>query len=61
MTDDVVGGDLAARLRAMAGFRNIAVHDYRALDPAVLEAIVADDLGDLEGFADAVRRFLVQA
>jgi uncharacterized protein YutE (UPF0331/DUF86 family) len=46
---------LADRLRAMTGFRNIAIHDYQSLEPAILETIVAKHLGDLEDFSDAVR------
>ena len=36
------------------GFRNIAVHNYAALDPAIVDAIVAKHLGDLERFVDAI-------
>ena len=35
-----------------AGFRNVAVHEYTALAPAAVAAIVRDNLADLEGFAD---------
>lgn len=42
---------LAAPLRAMVGFRNVAVHDYRRLDLAVVEAIVERHLDDLLAFA----------
>ena len=28
---------LAARLRRMVGFRNIAVHEYEEVDPAIVE------------------------
>lgn len=38
----------------MVGFRNIAVHDYQAIDPAILRSIVRDHLGDLEAFLAAV-------
>jgi len=51
----VLDADLAARMRAMTGFRNIAVHEYQSLDPAILEQIVALHLGDLEAFADAIK------
>ena len=40
--------------RAMVGFRNIAVHDYAALDPEVVHGIVRDRLGDLEGLAEGL-------
>jgi uncharacterized protein YutE (UPF0331/DUF86 family) len=40
--------------RAMVGFRNIAVHDYAALDPEVVRGIVRNRLGDLESLADGL-------
>lgn len=51
----VIDGELASRLRAMIGFRNIAVHEYQALDLAILEQVVAGHLTDFEQFADAIR------
>ena len=38
---------LAARLRKMVGFRNIAVHQYERIDPAVVDAIIRKHLSDL--------------
>lgn len=43
----VIEADLAGRLRKMVGFRNIAIHDYQALDPEIVESIVERHLGDL--------------
>ncbi len=43
-----------ALARAMVGFRNVAVHDYAALDLEVVRGIARDRLGDLEGLALAV-------
>lgn len=45
------GADLALA-RAMVGFRNVAVHDYAALDPEIVRGIVRDRLGDLEQLVD---------
>lgn len=50
MTTDVVG----ARLEAMVGFRNIAVHDDDRIDPAILKAILTDHLVDLEEYSRAM-------
>lgn len=47
----ILDDDLADRMRRMTGFRNVAVHEYRPLDPVVLEAIVRERLGDLRAFA----------
>lgn len=38
---------LADHLRRMAGFRNIAVHEYADVDPEIVESIVEHRLGDL--------------
>ena len=50
----VVDAPLADRLRRMVGFRNIAIHDYRALDPRIVQAIVTGHLDDLRAFAARV-------
>jgi len=50
----VIDTELAARLRKMVGFRNIAVHQYEALDPQILESIVTRHLDDLRAFSAIV-------
>lgn len=50
--------DLSSSLRGMAGFRNILVHGYDAVDLAIVEEIVNDHLDDLLEFAGAIRRKL---
>jgi uncharacterized protein YutE (UPF0331/DUF86 family) len=47
----VLGALLAERLRRMVGFRNILIHNYRALDPAIVETIIARRLDDLRAFS----------
>lgn len=47
------GADLALA-RAMVGFRNVAVHDYAALDPEIVRGIARDRLGDLERLVDGL-------
>jgi len=50
----VIDPDLATRMRKMTGFRNIAVHAYQSIDPAIVEAIVEHHLDDLRHFAAAI-------
>lgn len=45
---------LSARLQAMVGFRNIAVHRYHALDLRILRAILDERLDDLLAFAEQI-------
>lgn len=41
---------LSARLKAMVGFCNIAIHDYQAMDLTILQKVVENNLGDLMEF-----------
>lgn len=40
----------ADRLKAMVGFRNIAVHNYQALDLDIVRSIINDRLDDFRDF-----------
>jgi uncharacterized protein YutE (UPF0331/DUF86 family) len=55
---DDAGRDL---LRKMAGFRNLVVHGYMAVDLAIVREIVENHLDDLLGFVRAVRAKLPPA
>lgn len=50
----ILDAELAEQMRRMTGFRNVAVHEYRRLDPEILRTIVCDRLGDLRAFAARV-------
>jgi uncharacterized protein YutE (UPF0331/DUF86 family) len=53
---NIIEQDLGDRLRRMVGFRNVAVHEYRALDPAIVAAILEHDLDDLLAYSVLVIR-----
>jgi uncharacterized protein YutE (UPF0331/DUF86 family) len=50
----VIDAELAERLRRAVGFRNIAVHNYEAIDWAIVHALAGEPLQDFERFAGAV-------
>lgn len=50
----VLTPELTERMMAMVGFRNVAVHDYRRLDLAIVRSIVTERLGDFLEFAKAL-------
>ncbi|MDQ7002285.1 MAG: DUF86 domain-containing protein [Ghiorsea sp.] len=43
--------ELSRHMQAMVGFRNVAVHDYRRLNMAILRAILNGHLDDFRGFS----------
>lgn len=47
----LVEADAAQALERMVGFRNIAVHEYQALDMAIVAAVIQRDIDCLPQFA----------
>ncbi|MFZ5592661.1 MAG: DUF86 domain-containing protein [Pseudomonadota bacterium] len=45
---------LGTRLQAMAGFRNIAVHNYREISMTVLRSILEKHLGDFREYSRVI-------
>jgi uncharacterized protein YutE (UPF0331/DUF86 family) len=51
---EIITKSLSKKMQSMVGFRNIAIHDYQALDPDILKAILCKNLVDLEHFYTAI-------
>lgn len=47
---------LCAKLKNMVGFRNIATHKYEELDPAIVRAVIENELDDLLRFGTIALR-----
>lgn len=56
----ILESDLAARLSDMAGFRNVLVHGYDAVNPEIVQDIVVNRLDDLLDYVSALRPQLDQ-
>lgn len=54
----IVTAPLSRKLTRMAGFRNLLVHEYLAIDRHRVFAILERELGDFERFIKAVSRQL---
>lgn len=50
----VITSDLAERLRRAVGFRNVAIHQYEAIDRAIVHAIAHGGVEDFRQFAESV-------
>ena len=53
---EVINTELAIRLKKAVGFRNIAVHNYDAINWEIVHAIATHRLEDFNKFAQAVSR-----
>lgn len=54
----LISQELGRKMEAMVGFRNIAIHNYQALNPDILKAILQERLQDLEDFPAAILKIL---
>lgn len=52
----VINTELAIRMKKAVGFRNIAVHNYEAINWQIVHAIATSRLNDFKDFAQAVAR-----
>ena len=48
--NNYISKDLMNKLKSMVGFRNIAVHNYKAINTNILEEIIEKHLDDLKEF-----------
>ena len=52
----IISEELALRMKNAVGFRNIAVHNYEAINWQIVHAIATRHLGDFTDFARSVLR-----
>lgn len=50
----VINADLASRMKRAVGFRNIAVHNYEAINWAIVHKIATSQLDDFRVFVQAI-------
>ncbi|MFS0767238.1 type VII toxin-antitoxin system HepT family RNase toxin [Peribacillus phoenicis] len=53
----IIDENTVKRLKAMVGFRNIAVHDYQTVNLDILQQIVANHLEDFTDYTKQVLKF----
>jgi uncharacterized protein YutE (UPF0331/DUF86 family) len=52
--EEIITPALSDALKRMVGFRNLAVHQYRELDLAIVDAVIRNSLDDLLSFAQVI-------
>jgi len=50
----IITSNIDAKMKAMTGFRNIAIHNYQQINRNILKSILQNNLQDLEEFYTAV-------
>ena len=53
--EGIIDRHLAERMKKMVGFRNTIVHQYTAIDLAIVGAVIVHDLDELLGFTEIIR------
>lgn len=53
----IINENTVKRLKAMVGFRNIAVHDYQTVNIDILQQIVANHLVDFTDYTKQILKF----
>jgi|SRR5690625_3730934 len=57
--NDLINKELSEKMKAMVGFRNIAVHDYQDINLAIVQRIIEAHLVDFEWFKTKVMETLI--
>ena len=52
--NNVILEETASNMKAMVGFRNIAVHDYQAINTNILNEIIEHHLDDFTSFTKQI-------
>lgn len=55
MENRIIGSNLCAKMEKMAKFRNIIVHQYEKIDPAIVVSILHKNLKDFRKYNEAIQ------
>jgi len=53
-SNKIIYPEMSERLKAMVGFRNIAIHNYQKLNLKIIQAIIKNHLEDLVDFSEII-------
>ena len=57
-SNNIIDDTLNKKMKSMVGFRNIAVHDYKALNLKVVQVIVESHLKDFSDYTYSINKLL---
>jgi len=53
-SNGIINSNLMNKLKAMVGFRNIAVHNYQAINLKIVQEIIEKHIGDISEFSKII-------
>ena len=56
--EEIIGKELAERMKGMVNFRNILVHEYLEIDNELVHRNLTQNLHDFNKFAQAIIQYL---
>jgi uncharacterized protein YutE (UPF0331/DUF86 family) len=56
-SNSIIDQGIASRMKAMVGFRNIAVHDYQTINLNILQQIIINHLDDFTLFTEQILKY----
>jgi uncharacterized protein YutE (UPF0331/DUF86 family) len=56
--DSIITKEMSKNMKNMAGFRNIAIHDYKNIDEEVIKDVVENHLYELIEFAKTILQYI---
>lgn len=54
----ILDNELTKRMKSMVGFRNIAVHDYKAVSMKIVQAIIENHLEDFKEYVYYINKLI---
>ena len=52
--NDILDREITVKMKAMVGFRNIAIHDYQAMNLEIVRKIIENHIVDFENFSEII-------
>ncbi|MCL1865610.1 MAG: DUF86 domain-containing protein [Spirochaetes bacterium] len=56
--NSIIEDNLSINMQKMAGFRNIAIHDYKRINISIVESIIVNNLEDFEMFINSILKYM---
>ncbi|GAA0077171.1 hypothetical protein UT300005_15490 [Clostridium sp. CTA-5] len=56
--NNIIDDELTKKMKSMVGFKNIAVHDYRAISMKIVQSIIENHIKDFGEYIYCINKLL---